>query len=134
MAQSVAELPINKGAADRYWYFLKCLRDRGVYVMLDIFTSRGLMTGAVNAKDYPRFQMFDNPVYQKHWKAAFDFLLKKPNPYTGKALIDDPQLIGITFFNEQEHLFNPNSPENKRFTSEWRICSANSSISAFVKA
>ena len=118
--QSVDELKIDSAFAERYYYLLKCLRDRGVYVMLDIFTSRGLMTGAVNAKDYPRFQMFDNPVYQKHWKAAFDFLLKKPNPYTGKALIDDPQLIGITFFNEQEHLFNPNSPENKRFTTEWR--------------
>ena len=118
--QSVDELKIDSAFADRYYYLLKCLRERGVYVMLDIFTSRGLMTEAVNAKDYPRFQMFDNPVYQKHWKAAFDFLLKKPNPYTGKALIDDPQLIGITFFNEQEHLFNPKSPENKRFTSEWR--------------
>lgn len=118
--QSVDELKIDSAFAERYYYLLKCLRERGVYVMLDIFTSRGLMTGAVNAKDYPRFQMFDNPVYQKHWKTAFDFLLKKPNPYTGKALIDDPQLIGITFFNEQEHLFNPNSPENKRFTTEWR--------------
>lgn len=118
--QSVDELKIDSAFAERYYYLLKCLRERGVYVMLDIFTSRGLMTEAVNAKDYPRFQMFDNPVYQKHWKTAFDFLLKKPNPYTGKALIDDPQLIGITFFNEQEHLFNPNSPENKRFTTEWR--------------
>ena len=87
--QSVDELKIDSAFAERYYYLLKCLRERGVYVMLDIFTSRGLMTEAVNAKDYPRFQMFDNPVYQKHWKTAFDFLLKKPNPYTGKALIDD---------------------------------------------
>lgn len=120
ISQSVDELKIDPAFADRYHYLLKCLRDRGVYVMLDIFTSRGLMTGAVNAKDYPRFQMFDNPVYQKHWKAAFDFLLKKPNPYTGKALIDDPQLIGITFFNEQEHLFGQKSRDIARFTPEWR--------------
>ena len=71
--QSVDELKIDPAFADRYHYLLKCLRDRGVYVMLDIFTSRGLMTGAVNAKDYPRFQMFDNPVYQKHWKSGVRF-------------------------------------------------------------
>lgn len=125
MAQNAGELKIDKEFADRYCYFLKCLRDRGVYVMLDIFTARGLMTEAVYAKDYPRFQMFDNPLYRNHWKAGFDYLLKTPNPYTGKALIDDPQLIGITFFNEQEHLFGQKSNDIARFTPEWRkLCGA----------
>lgn len=120
MAQNAGELVIDKPFADRYHYFLKCLRDRGIYVMLDIFTATGLFTGAVSAKEYPRFQMFDNPRYRNHWKAGFDYLLKHPNPYTGKALIDDPQLIGITFFNEQEHLFSEKSKEITRFTPEWR--------------
>ena len=124
MAQSVAELPINKGAADRYWYFLKCLRDRGVYVMLDVFTSTGLFTEAVmntnGAESYGRFRMFFDPRYRNHWKAGFDYLLKTPNPYTGKALVDDPQLIGITCYNEQEHLFNFNGRQITFFTPDWR--------------
>lgn len=124
MAQSVDELKIDPAFADRYYYFLKCLRDRGIYVMLDISTARGMFTGAVYSDDstYPRYRLFSDPRYRKHWKAAFDFLLKRPNPYTGKALIDDPQLIGITFFNEQEHLFNFSNRNDKSvlFTPEWR--------------
>ena len=110
MAQSVEALAIDPAFADRYYYLLKCLRDRGIYLMLDIVTSSEMFTGAVKTDDstYARYRLFHDPRYRNHWKAGFDFLLKRPNPYTGKALIDDPQLVGITFFNEQEHLFNFN--------------------------
>ena len=123
MAQNVNELKIDPNFADRYYYLLKCLRDRGIYVMLDISTAPGMFTGAVYSDDstYARYRLFSDVRYRNHWKAAFDFLLKRPNPYTGKALIDDPQLIGITFFNEQEHLFNFNKNDKSvLFTPEWR--------------
>lgn len=123
MAQSVEALTIDPAFADRYYYLLKCLRDRGIYLMLDIVTSSEMFTGAVKTDDssYARFRLFHDPRYRNHWKAGFDFLLKRPNPYTGKALIDDPQLVGITFFNEQEHLFNFNKGGKiALFTPEWR--------------
>lgn len=124
MAQSVEELDIDEKFADRYHYLLKCLRDRGIYVMLDIFTSRGLFTEAVFSESCQgRFELFDNERYQRHWQAAYDYLLKHPNPYTGKALLNDPQLIGITCYNEQEHLFTlaANSKGNVMlFDAEWR--------------
>lgn len=123
MAQNVNDLKIDPKFADRYYYLLKCLRDRGIYVMLDIATAPGMFTGAVyyDNSTYARYRLFSDVRYRNHWKAAFDFLLKRPNPYTGKALIDDPQLIGITFFNEQEHLFNFNKNDKSvLFTPEWR--------------
>lgn len=124
LAQEPSELKIDQAAADRFWYFLKCLRDRGVYAMLDVFTSAGLFTEAVDNRngidEYARYRMFFDPVYRNHWKASLHYLLKTPNPYTGKALIDDPQLIGITCFNEQEHLFNFNGHAITYFTAGWR--------------
>lgn len=124
LAQCAGDIPVEKGAADRYWYFLKCLRDRGIYVMLDIFTSTGMFTEAVmnsnDADTYGRFRIFSDTKYRNHWQAGFDYLLKTPSPYTGKAMIDDPQLVGITCYNEQEHLFNMNSRQVTFFTPEWR--------------
>ncbi len=125
MAQNLDELLKSKNYdkvfVDRYHYLLKCLRDRGIYVMLDIFTSIGLYTGAVRpGGTYPRFDMFRDQRYRNHWKAGLDFLLKYPNPYTGKKLIDDPQLIAITFYNEQEHLFNARSKVIERFDPLWK--------------
>ncbi len=122
MAQKAEELPVLPQFADRYWYFLKCLRDRGVYVMLDIFAATGMFTEAVKNEDssYGRFQIFFNERYRNHWKAGFDYLLKTPNPYTGKALVDDPQLIAITCYNEQEHLLNIGGSKLEMFTPDWR--------------
>ncbi len=105
---------------DRFHWFVKCLRDRGVYLMFDIVTSRGLMTKAGQAKGYPRFQMFMEEKYRNHWKAVYGFWMNTVNPYTGKRFLDDPQVLGITFFNEQEHLFGEKTEKLKDFTPAFR--------------
>ena len=122
LPQTEAELAatVDRDFLDRFHWFVKCLRDRGVYIIFDILTSTGLMAKAGKAKGYPRYQMFTEEKYRNHWKAAYAFWMNTVNPYTGTRLLDDPQVIGITFYNEQEHLFGEKTDKLKDFTPAFR--------------
>jgi len=115
-------LPIDKAFLDRFDYFVKCCRDRGIYLMPDLMTdARGAWTTAVQTPDMResmRYGLMISDQYRKHWKAGAEFLINHVNPYTGKKLFSDYQCIGITFLNEQEHLFSAKSIGT--FTPEWR--------------
>jgi len=119
--QETTALPIDQQFLDRHDYFIKCLRDRGIYVLVDIVSSYAGWTAATELpaiRDNFRYGLFISPEYRKNYRAGFDSLMNRINPYTQNALKDDPQCIGITFFNEQEHLF---SGENfKAFDPEWK--------------
>ena len=103
------EIEIDKGALDRIDYFIKCLRDRNIYLMADILYYN---TGWVRknkpegGEDNLMIQLLaGNPEKRKHYAAGFRFLMNHVNPYTGRKLKDDPQLMAITFYNEIEHVF-----------------------------
>ena len=105
------EIEIDKKSLDRYDYFLKCLRDRNIYVMLDMSNSPlGWVKASKldNPGDNQRFQLLlaDTPEKKAHYAAGFRFLMEHVNPYTGKQLKDDPQLMAITYYNELEHAFS----------------------------
>ncbi len=109
MAQTVEELPIDPVFLDRFHWFAKCLRDRGVYLMVDIATNFAGWTQAATKTTWSEsfyYGLFENEQYRRNWRAGFDFLMNRVNPYTKTRMLDDPQYIGITFFNEQEHIFN----------------------------
>ena len=102
------EIEIDRNALDRVDYFLKCLRDRNIYVMADIlFFGGGWSNVKLDKKeDDLRIQLFaENPEKRAHYAAGFRFLMNHVNPYTGRKLKDDPQLMAITFYNEIEHVF-----------------------------
>ena len=122
LPQTEAELAaaVDRDFLDRFQWFVKCLRDRGVYVMFDVVTSPGLMAKAQKGRGYPRYQMFTDEKYRNHWKAAYAFWMNTVNPYTGTRFLDDPQVLGITFYNEQEHLFGERTDKLKDFTPAFR--------------
>ena len=122
LPQTESELAaaVDRDFLDRFHWFVKCLRDRGVYIMFDVFTSPGLMAKARKAKGYPRYQLFAEEKYRNHWKAAYAFWMNVVNPYTGTRFLDDPQVLGITFYNEQEHLFGEKTDKLKDFTPAFR--------------
>lgn len=114
---------VDRTFLERFQYLMKALKDRGIFIWFDIFTSNTMMVKAGKAKDYPRYQLFVIERYRNHFKAAYDVWMKTPNPYTGTRLLDDPMVAGITFFNEQEHLFGGKfgrKGEMVRFTDAFR--------------
>lgn len=103
-------LPIDAAFLDRFDFFNKCCRERGIYLMVDILTDVNTgwtaATDPVPLRENLRYGIFlDIPGYRANFLAGFQFLLNRINPYTGKRMIDDPQYLGITFLNEHEHLF-----------------------------
>ena len=120
LPQTAAELPIDRAYLDHLQYFFKCLRDRGIYLLPDIVTSTGMMSGLMAIRENVRYQLFYTEEYRNHWKACAEFLLTTVNPYTGLAAKDDPQVIGVCFCNEQEHLFNDRAQAINAFDPQWQ--------------
>lgn len=122
MPQTKAEIDAiaDRDFLDRFHWFVKCLRDRGVYLLFDVITPPNMMmTRARKAGIKPRVNLFFSEKYRRHWKAAFDFWTQTVNPYTGTRFLDDPQVIGLTFCNEQDFVtFDKN--DLSLFTSAFR--------------
>ena len=120
LPQSLAELPVDRKHLDHMQYFFKCLRNRGIYIMPDIVTSMGMMSGIMNIRENVRYRLFHDEEYRNHWKACAELILTTVNPYTGLAAKDDPQVLGICFCNEQEHLFFEGGKAINDFDPEWQ--------------
>ena len=107
MAETYDELMrcVDRKFLDRFQYLVRALKDRGIFIWFDIISSDTMMVNAGKNKAYARYQLFANEKYRRHYRAVYDVWMKTPNPYTGTRLLDDPVVVGITFFNEQEHLF-----------------------------
>ena len=120
LPQTLAELPLDRKYLDHMHYFFKCLRDRGIYILPDIVTSTGMMSGVLSIRENVRYQLFHNEEYRNHWKACAELILTTVNPYTGLAGKDDPQVLGVCFFNEQEHLFFEQGKAIDAFNTQWQ--------------
>lgn len=102
---------IDPQSLDRFHYLVYALEQEGIYVLVDLLTYRtfkendGLPNAAGlspnGAKPYSCFV----PQLIELQKEYANHLLTAVNPYTGKALIDDPGMAMITVTNEND-MFN----------------------------
>ena len=112
MALRQETLDVDPDSVDKLDYFLSCLKAAGVYFNLDLM-SAPLGMCLSHPKDVPggermRTQLLFNPIHRRHWEIAVTTLLKRRNPYTGICLKDDPALVCVEPFNEQDILlFDP---------------------------
>ena len=116
------DLPIDAKALDRIDYLTKCLRDRGIYILLDIRSSTFSWSGeSYNKKPHDNFQyrvLIGDPEARENYTAVFQFFMNHVNPYTNKKLKDDPQFMGITVYNEPDHCFDDGGL--KIFDRDWK--------------
>lgn len=105
---------LNPDALDTYFYWVKCLRDQGVYVWVDLHVGRPFLPG----DDIPDFAEVDKQkqktgaefkgycyVNERVAELMREFnrqLLTTVNPHTGLALKDDPAVMGILLTNEND--------------------------------
>ena len=91
---------------DRFDYFTAKLKERGIYLHIDLMVARDFVEG--DGLDYPgnagtcikRFPMYNKRLIELQKEYAKK-LLCHVNPYTGLALIDDPAVITVQINNEE---------------------------------
>lgn len=107
---------LDARAMDRLDYWIKCLRDQGVYVWLDLHVGRMLKPGDVSTElgtiggvdeiarensEVKGFCYYDMTIQalMQEFNAQY---LNHANPYTGLAYKDDPAIMGLLITNEND--------------------------------
>lgn len=100
-----AECTLNAAELDKLDYLLYCMKQKGVYVTIDLFSDRliaaGLIPeapGEVHHDIKALIPILDSAM--KNWQAYTKSLLTHVNPYTKLAWKDDPALFAICVDNE----------------------------------
>ncbi|CAI6067220.1 fibronectin type III domain-containing protein [Cohnella sp. JJ-181] len=94
---------LNAAKLDNFEYFNALLKARGIYIDMDILAYAdfsgvsSLNIYGATASKYLATLMPDGIAI---WKSFANQLLSHVNPYTGLALKDDPQLMGLSPVNE----------------------------------
>lgn len=106
---------INKKALDNYFWWVKCLRDEGVYVWVDLQVQRPWREGdqipgwetdlkrkSKKGMNVAKGFIYLNKRMQELTKKFNEEFLTRINPYTKLALKDDPAVMGIMITNEND--------------------------------
>ena len=129
MGKSTGFAEFDPSTMDRFDYLVACLKRNGIYTFLDImsyygFEKGGLPWDVAEQKRWKERMFFDQSV-RKMWKAGMTRLMRHVNPYTGMAFADDPALVGVTFYNEQDipvevKFFRDDSSITPEMTKLWQ--------------
>ena len=103
---------INMKNLDRMEYLIAKLKEQGIYISFDVYTSRQLKAGdnLEVFKRYPNFNKADHTSAKnafifcddafENWKTFARNWLSHKNPYTGMTLAEDPAVIVVNLLNE----------------------------------
>lgn len=101
---------LNPERLDRLEYLAACLKERGLYLAIDLYCSRNLRPGeipehpALDGRALKTMVAIDASAME-NWKRFVRNLLTHRNPYTGLTWGDDPALAICSLVNE-DPLFN----------------------------
>ena len=101
---------------DKLDYWIKCLKDQGVYIWLDLHVGRqfkegdnnGVPGGILGFDEIARHEgaangfCYYNEILQKLMRDFNEKYLTHVNPYTGLAYKDDPAIMGVLITNEND--------------------------------
>ncbi|HNX05344.1 MAG TPA: cellulase family glycosylhydrolase, partial [Opitutales bacterium] len=98
-------LDIDWKKFDRMEFFIAECEKRGMYVVIDLFSYRMIPDGEIPGIKGDMIAAFKAlpPVSEagfENWKAFAKAIMTHVNPYTGKALAEDPALVGLCPVNE----------------------------------
>ncbi|MDD3886959.1 MAG: beta-galactosidase, partial [Victivallaceae bacterium] len=112
---SADEIEFDAVNVDRFDYLVKCLKDRGIYINMDLMNSPGYSMAYKEGPDsnFKTDLLFD-PRFRKHWEVAVNYLMNHQNPYTQTKLKDEPAIAFVNFYNEQDFILG-NAAAMKRF-------------------
>lgn len=100
-----ATIPFITEHEDSFHYLLYCLKQRGIYVYLDLATfSSGWTTADIwggGPEGFGVGLIAGNETYRANYRAGVLRMLNAVNPYTKMRLADDPTIAVVLFYNEQ---------------------------------
>ena len=115
ISKGITTQNINPNALDSYFWWVKCLRDEGIYVWVDLQVERPWREGdeipgwktdmapkARNGMNVAKGFVYLNKRMQELTKKFNEEFLTRVNPYTNLALKDDPAVMGIMITNEND--------------------------------
>lgn len=99
----------NKEGLDRFDYFFAKLKEKGIYIHIDLLVARAFLDG--DDLDYPGgfpacakcYPTMNERLIELEQEYARN-LLCHVNPYTGLALIDDPAVMTVQLSNEESFI------------------------------
>lgn len=116
---------------DKMDYLFKCLKDKGIYLTLDLMCNRQMRRpdGKNMEIQETKLMIMLDQRYQENYRKFASALLNHVNPYTGMAYKDDPAVAFICLINEDALFYialeYPRLPSeaknlfNERF-NEWK--------------
>lgn len=120
LPQSADEIEFDAANVDRFDYLVKCFKDRGIYVNIDLMNSPGYSMAYSEGPDsnFKTDLLFD-PRFRKHWEIAVNYLMNHQNPYTQTKLKDEPAVAFVNFYNEQDFILG-DTASMKRFEAPFQ--------------
>lgn len=100
---------------EQLFALVTALKQQGIYTTLSIYFPVWMKLQAADGfpgynNQSPFALLFFNPDFQQIYYRWWNTLLTTPNPYTGKALRDDPALAMVELVNEDSYFFWTFSP------------------------
>ena len=106
---------LDPQAVNTLFYWIKALKDQGIYVWVDMITYRPFLAGdnipgfqEISAhgrnKQRPLVEGYSylNPRIEQLWRKTSKEMVTRINPHTGLALMDDPAVAGLMIWNEND--------------------------------
>ncbi len=115
----------NEKGLDRFDYFVAKLKEKGIYVQVDLLVARAFQDGDdLDYSDAPGFPFKSfthvNERLIQLQKEYATKLLCHVNPYTGLALIDDPAVMTIQIANEDSVIKGTEDIKNEKGVAPYR--------------
>lgn len=116
---------LDPAELDKFDYLFHCLKQRGLYITIDLFISRRAKAGEIpevnrniEQTEYKALTLLLDSA-RKNWEDFSRSLLEHVNPYTGMAWKDDPALATISLVNE-DTIFScwQSTPDTTRLYNE----------------
>ncbi|MFA5206942.1 MAG: hypothetical protein WC708_21280, partial [Lentisphaeria bacterium] len=98
---------------DRLHYLFKCLKEKGIYVTIDLYTIKSYQDDPKKRNLEKLLMQTGDPALEQ-LLAFSQNLLTSVNPYTGLAWKDDPTLITVSCINEDTIPFSLNFGDGQR--------------------
>ncbi len=116
-------IPFIEDHEDRFHYLVHCLKQRGIYIYLDLATfSSGWTTADVwggGPQGFAYGLIAGNEQYRANYRAGVLRMLRAQNPYTGMKLADDPVFAVMLFYNEQNLRWSMSDYMGKLMQPKW---------------